>query len=65
MDRQSQNNGWLTFLEHYGWVIIILVAFLFGELLTFFTQLTGWPKTDALMGDPFKVARLWQIMSTS
>lgn len=41
MESGNQSNGWQTFLEHWGFLLIVLVAFSVGKVLDFFTQLNG------------------------
>jgi hypothetical protein len=41
MDQRSQNNGLETFLEHWGILLIVVVAFLASQVLMFFTRLSG------------------------
>ena len=41
MDTQRESNGWQTFLEHWWFLPVVVVAFLSSQLLSFFMQLTG------------------------
>ena len=41
MEYQRQSNGLGTFLEHWWFLIVAIVAFLSSQLLTFFMRLTG------------------------
>ena len=41
MDYQHQNNGLVTFLEHWWFLLVAVIALLTSQLLTFFTKLTG------------------------
>ena len=41
MDYQRQNNGLVTFLEHWWFLLVAVIALLTSQLLTFFTKLTG------------------------
>jgi len=41
MEYQRQSSGLGTFLEHWWFLIVAIVAFLSSQLLTFFTRLTG------------------------
>jgi len=41
MDYQRQSNGLVTFLEHWWFLLVIVIALLTSQLLTFFTGLTG------------------------
>ena len=43
MDYRRQQNGLLTFLEHWSVFLMIGVAFLASQVLDFFTELTGGP----------------------
>jgi hypothetical protein len=43
MDPRSQNNGLQTFLEHWGFLVVVVVAFFSSQVLTFFTRLSGTP----------------------
>ena len=45
MDRRSHTNGLETFLEHWGLVVMVVVAVVAGKVLTFFTGLSGRPWT--------------------
>jgi hypothetical protein len=40
MDTQRESNGWQTFLEHWWFLSIAVVAFLSSQLLLFFMRLT-------------------------
>src|SRR6266536_3908774 len=41
MDTHRQSNGLLTFLEHWWFLSVAIIALLTSQLLTFFTRLTG------------------------
>jgi hypothetical protein len=41
MNHQRQSNGLVTFLEHWWFVLIAVIALLTSKLLTYFTGLTG------------------------
>jgi hypothetical protein len=41
MDYRRKSNGWLTFLEHWNLVLVVIVAFAFIKVLDFFTELNG------------------------
>lgn len=41
MNYQRQNNGLVTFLEHWWFLLVAVIAVLAAQLLTFFTRLTG------------------------
>ena len=43
MEHRSQNNGLETFLEHWGFLLVVAVAFLASQVLMFFTRLSGTP----------------------
>ena len=43
MEHRSHSNGLQTFLEHWGFLVIAVVAFLASQVLMFFTRLTGAP----------------------
>jgi hypothetical protein len=41
MEYRSKDNGSLTFLEHWGILVIVVVACIAGEVLNFFMGLSG------------------------
>jgi hypothetical protein len=41
MEYRSKNNGWQTFFEHWELGVGIVVVFLTGQVLNFFTGLSG------------------------
>jgi hypothetical protein len=41
MEYHRNSNGLVTFLEHWWFLSVAILALLTSELLTFFTQLTG------------------------
>lgn len=41
MEHRSQSNGWQTFFEHGGFLIIVVTAFVVSQVLDFFTELSG------------------------
>jgi hypothetical protein len=41
MDTQHESNGWQTFLEHWWFLPVAVLAFLSSQLLWFFMGLTG------------------------
>ena len=43
MEYKRQSNGFLTFLEHYWFLVVGLSAALMALLLNFFSRLTGKP----------------------
>ncbi len=43
MDYHRQNNGWMTFLGHYWFLLIAISALVASQLLSFFTRFTGAP----------------------
>ena len=43
MDHRSQNNGLQTFLEHWWFLLMAVVAILASQVLGFFTRLSGTP----------------------
>ena len=43
MDYQRQSNGWMTFFEHYWFLVIAVSALVASQLLSFFSRLTGTP----------------------
>lgn len=43
MDQRTQSNGLRTFLEHWGFLFVVLTAFLVSQVLSFFTELKGLP----------------------
>jgi hypothetical protein len=43
MELHKQSNGLLTFLEHWGLLLIILGALLITQAATFFSHLNGQP----------------------
>ena len=43
MDTRRQSNGWLTFLEHYWFLVVGVSAVLASVVLSFFSRLTGTP----------------------
>jgi hypothetical protein len=43
MEYRSQNNGFQTFLEHWGFLLTVLLAVIFSQVLLFFLNLSGLP----------------------
>ena len=43
MERHHQSNGSRTFLEHWGILIVAIIACLASQVLMFFTRLNGTP----------------------
>ena len=43
MEYRSHSNGLQTFLEHWGFFLVALVAFLASQVSLFFTRLSGTP----------------------
>ena len=43
MDTQRSSNGWQTFIEHWGFALLTLMAVGSSQLLIFFTHLSGLP----------------------
>ena len=43
MEHRSQNNGFLTFMEHWGFILTALLAIIFSQVLMFFFNLSGKP----------------------
>jgi hypothetical protein len=43
MDTHRQNNGLLTFVEHWGFLLSAIVVLLVSQILSFFSRLTGTP----------------------
>ena len=43
MEHRSQSNGWQTFLEHWWFLIIPVIAIITSQVLEFFTSLSGTP----------------------
>jgi len=43
MEHRSRSDGWETFLEHWGFLLVVVVAFLASQALMFFTRLNGAP----------------------
>jgi hypothetical protein len=43
MDYQRKSGGWQTFLEHWVFTLPVLLAVVVGQVLTFFTRLSGVP----------------------
>ena len=41
MDYQHQSNGLVTFLEHWWFLLVAIIALLTSQLLTFFMGLSG------------------------
>ena len=41
MDHHRQNNGLLTLMEHWGWMVGVLTALVCSQVLTFFFNLSG------------------------
>ena len=41
MEHRSENNGLHTFLEHWGFFVIVVVALLTSQVFNFFMGLTG------------------------
>jgi hypothetical protein len=43
MEHRSQSNGLQTFLEHWWFLLLAIVAILASQVLEFFTRLSGTP----------------------
>ena len=43
MDCRSKNNGWQTFLEHWGFLLGAVLAGITFEVMEFFVNLSGTP----------------------
>jgi hypothetical protein len=43
MENNSRSNGWQTFWEHWSFMLMAVVAVLTGQVLEFFSRLTGTP----------------------
>jgi hypothetical protein len=43
MEHRNQSNGWQTFLEHWWFLIIAVIAIIASQALEFFTSLCGTP----------------------
>ena len=43
MDYRRESNGWVTFFEHYWFIVIALAAIVGSQALSFFSRLTGAP----------------------
>jgi hypothetical protein len=43
MEHRSQSNGLQTFLEHWWFLLLAVVAILASQVLEFFTRLSGTP----------------------
>jgi len=43
MDQHRDSNGLQTFLEHWGLLVIAVIAVLVSQVLIFFTRLSGAP----------------------
>jgi hypothetical protein len=43
MEYLNKNNGWRTFSEHWGYLIILVFAVAASQVLDFFTRLGGEP----------------------
>jgi hypothetical protein len=43
MDYQRQSNGWLTFFEHYWFIVLGVSGLVAWRMLSFFTTLSGTP----------------------
>ena len=43
MDFRRQDNGLLTFLEHWSFILCVLIAFLTSKILEYFSRLCGAP----------------------
>lgn len=43
MDRQNRSNGLETFLEHWWFLITVIIAVIAGKALSFFMALSGAP----------------------
>ena len=41
MDYRREDNGWVTFLEHWWFLVFALVGFSASQIITFFAALTG------------------------
>jgi hypothetical protein len=49
MERQSHSNGWETFLEHWGTLIVVAAGLLAGRLLWLLMRLTKWTRLSFLV----------------
>ena len=43
MDYQRQSNGWVSFFEHYWFLVVSISVLVLSQLLSFFSHLTGIP----------------------
>jgi hypothetical protein len=43
MDYHRESNGWMTFLEHWWFLVVAVVGFVASQIITFFAKLTGTP----------------------
>jgi hypothetical protein len=43
MEHRSRSNGLETFLEHWGFVVVAVIAILVSQILMFFMRLSGAP----------------------
>ncbi len=43
MEYQRQSNGWMTFFEHYWFLVMVITALVASQVLSFITGLTGTP----------------------
>lgn len=41
MDYQRQSNGWVTFLEHWWFLLVAILAIVVSQFLAFFMALNG------------------------
>jgi hypothetical protein len=51
MDRRKQSNGWLTFLGHWGFLLLALVALAVSPIFMFFFNLNGTPWIQFFVAD--------------
>jgi hypothetical protein len=43
MEYRKQDNGWLTFLEHWNIAVVAIIALVTSQVLGFFMRLNGAP----------------------
>jgi hypothetical protein len=41
MEHERHSNGWVTFLEHWGMLLTVLIAVIASQLFMFFINLSG------------------------